>query len=121
MTVTNIVHQPLPAAIGHTPSPLPDFSDTARWAQVLVQDNLNAPRFQQGDVLHVDLGRNRFMGDSHYVVEIGGQQMIRIVQARPGGLWIFPVGHPSTAYPVARELLTVLGEVMYATTTRRVG
>lgn len=119
--MTRIVHQPLPAAIGHTPVPLPDFSDTARWAQVLVRDNLNAPRFQQGDVLHVDLGRNRFIGDSHYVVEIGGQQMVRIVQARPGGLWIYPVGHPGTAYPVARELLTVLGEVMYATTTRRVG
>lgn len=119
--MTPIVHQPLPAAIGHFPAALPDFSDTARWAQVLVQDNLNAPRFQIGDLLHVDLARDRFCGDSHYAIEIGGQQMVRIVQARPGGLWIFPVGHPSTAYPVARELLTILGEVMYATTTRRVG
>ena len=115
-----IVHQPLPAAIRVVPNPVPDFSDTARWAQVLVQDNLNAPRCQQGDVLHVDLARDRFCGDSHYVIEIGGQQMVRIVQARPGGLWVFPVGHPGTAYSVPRELLTVLGEVMYATTTRRV-
>lgn len=117
--MTPIVHHHPPAAIGFFPEPLPEFSDTARWAQVLVRDNLNAPRFQTGDVLHVDLARNRFMGDSHYVIEIAGQQMVRIVQARPGGLWVYPVSHPGSAYPVPRELLTVLGEVMFVTTTRK--
>jgi len=99
----------------------PDFSDTSRWAQVVVQDGLNAPRFQQGDVLHVDLARNHFCGDSYYAIDMGGQQMVRVVQARPGGLWVHPVSQPGNAFPVARELLTIHGEVMFATTTRRVG
>lgn len=114
-----IVHQPLPAAIRVVPDPVPDFSDTARWAQVLVRDNLNAPRFQQGDVLHVDLTRNRFCGGSYYAIQIGGQQMVRVVEARPGGLWVHPVSRPGSAFPVARELLTILGEVMFVTATRR--
>lgn len=119
--MTSIVHQPLPAAIGHFPAAVPDFSDTARWAQVLVEDNINAPNYQKGDVLHVDLRRNRFDGDACYAVEIGGVQMIRFVQARPGGLYVFTRSQPSAAYPIARELLAFLGMVTYATTTRRVG
>ncbi|MEI2263423.1 hypothetical protein OHC51_20935 [Stenotrophomonas indicatrix] len=116
-----IVHQPLPAAIGHFPAALPDFSDTARWAQVLVQDSLNAPRYEPGDLLHVDLSRNYFAGDACYAVQIGSQQLIRFVQARPGGLHVFTRSQPGAAYPIAPDLLVILGMVMYATTTRRVG
>lgn len=121
LTMNPIVHQPLPAAIRVVPNPVPDFSDTARWAQVLVEDNINAPNYQRGDVLHVDLGRNRFEGDACYAVEIGGVQMIRFVQARCGGLYVFTRSQPGAAYPVARDLLVFLGMVTYATTTRRVG
>lgn len=119
--MTPIVHQPLPAAIGHFPAALPDFSDTARWAQVLVQDNDNARKYEPGDVLHVDLRRNYFAGDACYAVEIAGKQSIRFVHARPGGLHVYTRSNPGAAYPIAPDLLVILGMVMYATTTRRVG
>lgn len=115
-----IVHQPLPAVIRHFPVPLPDFSDTARWGAVLVEDSVNAPSYEPGDILHVDLHHNYFAGDACYAVEIGGQQLIRFVQARPGGLHIFTRSQPGSAYPVARDLLVFLGLVSYATKTRRV-
>lgn len=121
LTMTNIVHQPLPAAIGHTPSPLPDFSDTARWGLVEVKDSLNAPRYEPGDLLHVDLRRNYFAGDACYAVEIAGQQSIRFIQARPGGLHVYTRSNPGAAYPIPPDLLVILGMVIYATTTRRVG
>ncbi len=121
LTMTPIVHQPLPAAIGQFPAALPDFSDTARWGEVLVQDSLNAPKYEPGDVLHVDLRRNYFVGDACYAVEIDGEQSIRFIQARPGGLYVSTRSDPGAAYPIAAELLVILGMVMYATTTRRVG
>lgn len=119
--MSNIVQQPLPAAIGKPLAALPDFSDTARWGSVTVRDRLNAPSYEPGDVLHVDLQRNHFAGDACYAVQIGGQQMIRFVQARPGGLHVFTRSQPAAAYPVQRDLLVFLGMVTYATTTRRVG
>ncbi|HED4875494.1 TPA: helix-turn-helix transcriptional regulator [Stenotrophomonas maltophilia] len=119
--MTPIVHQPLPAAIWPFPAVLPDFSDTARWGLVLVQDSLNAPKYEPGDVLHVDLRRNYFAGDACYAVEIAGEQSIRFIQARPSGLYVCTRSDPGAAYPIAAELLVILGMVMYATTTRRVG
>lgn len=121
LTMTPIVHQPLPAAIGAFPVALPDFSDTARWGQVLVQDNANAPKYEPGDLLHVDLRRNYFVGDACYAVEIAGEQSIRFIQARPDGLYVSTRSDPGSAYPIAAELLVILGMVVYATTTRRVG
>lgn len=119
--MNDILQQPLPAAIGKRLATAPDFSDTSRWGLVEVQDHDNAPRYEPGDLLHVDLRRNYFAGDACYAVDIGGEQLIRYVQARPGGLHVFTRSQPGSAYPVARELLTFLGLVTYATTTRRVG
>lgn len=121
LTMSNILHQPLPAAIGEPLAALPDFSDSARWGLVAVQDRVNAPCYEPGDLLHVDLRRNYFAGDACYAVAIGGQQLIRFVQARPGGLHVFTRSQPGSAYPVARDLLVFLGMVTYVTTTRRVG
>ena len=121
LTMTPIVHQPLPAAIRPFPGVMPDFSDTARWGQVLVQDNANAPKYEPGDLLHVDLRRNYFVGDACYAVEIAGVQSIRFIQARPDGLYVSTRSDPGAAYPIAAELLVILGMVVYATTTRRVG
>ena len=119
--MNDIVQQPLPAAIGKPLAAAPDFSDTSRWGLVEVQNRDNAPRYEPGDLLHVDLLRNYFAGDACYAVEIGGQQLIRYVQARPGGLHVFTRSQPGSAYPVSRDLLVFLGVVTYATTTRRVG
>lgn len=121
LTMSNILQQPLPAAIGESLNAAPDFSDTARWGLVEVQDCLNSPRYEPGDLLHVDLQRNQFAGDGCYAIEIAGQQMIRFVQARPGGLHVFTRSQPGAAYPVPRDLLVFLGMVTFATTTRRVG
>lgn len=98
-----------------------DFNDTLRWGLVKVQDSINAPKYEAGDILHVDLQRDRFLGDGCYAVEIGGQQMIRFIQARPGGLFVFAASDPASAYQVPRDVLRILGMVTYATTTRRVG
>ncbi|PTT64312.1 S24 family peptidase [Stenotrophomonas sp. HMWF003] len=119
--MSHILHHARPAAIGEPLTPAPDFSDTARWGLVQVTDSLNAPNYQPGDVLHVDLSRNFFYGDACYAVEIGGQQLIRFVQARTGGLFVFTRSQPHAAYPVPREMLVFLGMVTHATTTRRVG
>ncbi|MEN5394255.1 hypothetical protein [Stenotrophomonas sp. TWI377] len=118
--MSNILQQPPPAAIGELRTAPPDFSDSARWGLVAVQDSLNAPSYEPGDLLHVDLRRNYFDGDACYAVSIGGQQLIRFVQARPGGLHVFTRSQPGAAYPVPRDLLVFLGMVTYATTTRRV-
>lgn len=114
----SIVHEPLAYAIGKAPYVAPDFSDEARWAEVFVQDRMNAPRYEPGDVLHVDLSIHSFRGDALYAISVGGEQMIRYVQSRPGGLHIYPGSCHAAAYPVPRELLVFLGQVVGSTKTR---
>lgn len=114
----SIVHEPLAYAIGKSPYVAPDFSDDARWAEVQVQDRMNAPRYEPGDMLHVDLSIRSFRGDALYAITVGGEEMIRYVQARGGGLHVYPGSCHAAAYPVPREHLVFLGQVMGSTKVR---
>lgn len=115
-----IVHQPPQPAIGQTPDARSDFSDTARWATLALTDSQNAPRYLPGDVLVIDLEVTEFRGDALYAVEIHGEALIRYVQARSAGLYVYALSGIYEGHQIPRAELRVLGLVTYANTLRRV-
>lgn len=120
-TMTPIVHQPTLPAIGQTPDAHSDFSDTARWATVALTDSQNAPNYLPGDVLVIDLEVTEYRYDAMYAVEIDGEALIRFVQHRPGGLYVYALSGIYEGHLIPRAALRVLGLVTYANKLRRVG
>lgn len=85
-------------------------------AYVLVRDNLNAPTFEIGDVLQVDLSVVHCRWDGVYVIELNGRQIVRRVQVRPGknghpSFYVFTTSNRALGFFVEFEDLIVLGEV----------
>ncbi|KRG63369.1 hypothetical protein ABB26_12480 [Stenotrophomonas humi] len=85
-------------------------------AYVLVRDNLNAPTFEIGDVLQVDLSVVRCRWDGVYVIELNGRQIVRRVQVRPGkngrpSFYVFTTSNRDLGFFVEFDELVVLGEV----------
>lgn len=119
--MTPIVHQPPVLTIGQTPDAHSDFSDTARWATVALIDSQNAPSYLPGDVLVIDLTVKQYRGDALYAVEIDGEALIRYVQARPAGLYVYALSGIYEGHTIQRAALRVLGLVTYASKLRRVG
>lgn len=119
--MTPIVHQPPVPAIGQTPDAHSDFSDTARWATVALTDSQNAPNYLPGDVLVIDLEVTEYRYDAMYAVEIDGEALIRFVQHRPGGLYVYALSGIYEGHLIPRAALRVLGLVTYANKLRRVG
>lgn len=91
------------------------------FAHVLVQDNLNAPQFQKGDVLLVDLSRSQWRYDGIYVVEMHGQQVIRFVTHRGGpDLYVYYLSAMDNGEFIPKKDLKILAAVTAANSTRRV-
>lgn len=91
------------------------------FAHVLVQDNLNAPRFERGDVLLVNLAQTEWRYDGPYVVELHGQQVVRFVQDRGGkGLYVYYASGVEFAQCIPKCDLKILGAVTALNSTRRI-
>ncbi|MGH8037049.1 MAG: hypothetical protein ACREPD_04840 [Stenotrophomonas sp.] len=91
------------------------------FAHVLVQDNLNAPRFEKGDVLLANLAHTEWRYDGIYVVELHGRQLVRYVMHRGGPkLYVYyqaAIGHGEY---IDKADLKILASITAANTTRRV-
>jgi len=91
------------------------------FAHVLVQDNLNAPRFEKGDVLLANLAHNEWRYDGIYVLELHGKQVVRYVQDRGSqGLYVYYLSAMELGQFIPKIELKVLAAVTAANTTRRV-
>ncbi len=107
-------------------APEPELAPPAEgYAYVRVCDNLNAPKFEIGDVLQVDMGVTRFNWDGIYVIRLGDRDLVRHVQhmARPeGGMgyYVFGSSVRHLGFFLTREELQVLGAVITVCSFRRV-
>ena len=115
LTMSHIVHQPA----HDLPPPSGD-------AYIHVRDNLNAPSFEIGDVLQVDLSVTTCRWDGIYVLQQGGRQVVRLVQRRGGtggedAFYVFTASAPALGFLVAKHELVVLGAVRNVCAIRRVG
>lgn len=97
--------------------PLPE----GNFAHILVQDNLNAPRFERGDVLLADLSQTEWRYDGVYVVELHGRQVVRYVQDRSSsGLYVYHLSCMDLGQFVPKSDLKILAAVIAVNSTRRV-
>lgn len=98
------------------------FPPTAEgFAHVLVQDNLNAPRFERGDVLLANLTHNEWRYDGIYVVELHGRQVVRYVQDQGRkGLYVYYLSALELGQFILKSELKVLASVTAVNSTRRV-
>lgn len=93
----------------------------AGFAHVLVQDNLNSPRFERGDVLLADLTHNQWRYDGIYVIELHGRQVVRYVQDRGSpGLYVYYLSAMELGQFIPTSDLKVLAAVTAVNSTRRV-
>lgn len=91
------------------------------FAHVLVQDNLNAPRFERGDVLLANLAQTEWRYDGIYVVELHGRQVVRFVQDRGSrGLYVYYLAGMELGQFVPKSELKILAAVTAVNSTRRV-
>lgn len=92
------------------------------FAHVLVQDNLNAPAFERGDVLLANLTQTTWRYDGPYVVELHGKQVVRYVQDRgvKGSLYVYYLTAMELGQFIPMGELKILAAVTAANTTRRV-
>lgn len=98
------------------------FSPPAEgFAHVLVQDNLNAPSFERGDVLLANLAQTDWRYDGVYVLELHGRQVVRYVQDRgvKGHLYVYYLAAIELGQFIPKSELRILAAVTAANTTRR--
>lgn len=92
------------------------------FAHVLVQDNLNAPRFERGDVLLANLAQTVWSYDGVYVLELHDRQVVRYVQDRgvKGHLYVYYLSGMELGQLVPKSELKILAAVTAVNSTRRV-
>lgn len=91
------------------------------FAQILVRDNLNAPRFEKGDVLLADLSRTEWRYDGIYVLELHGLQVVRYVQDRGSkGLYVYYLAAMELGQFIPKSELKVMAAITAVNCTRRV-
>lgn len=91
------------------------------FAHIVVQDNLNAPRFEIGDVLLANLNVTAWAYDGIYVIQVNDRQVVRYVQDRGAGkLYVYHLSMIDCGYFVDRNCLQILAAVELVSQTRRV-
>lgn len=91
------------------------------FAHILVQDNLNAPKFEKGDVLLANLAHSEWRYDGIYVIELHGRQVVRYVQDRGSqGLYVYYLSGMELGQFIPKSELKVLAAVTAVNSTRRV-
>ncbi len=106
--------------------PAPELMPPAAgYAYIHVRDNLNAPSFEIGDVLQVDITVTSFRWDGIYVIQLGDRQIVRRVQHRPDpegrmAFHIFATSTRDLGFFLTREELVILGAVTTVCAIRRV-
>ncbi|QQP98724.1 helix-turn-helix transcriptional regulator [Lysobacter enzymogenes] len=70
------------------------------------------PMIDNGDVCMVDTEVHAFVGDAVYVINVGGETLIKMLQMRGDGLYVVSANVDYPAYKVDRSELFVGGRVV---------
>lgn len=73
------------------------------------------PRIDHGDVVMVDTSVDAFDGDGIYVINVGGETQIKMLQKRDDGMWVVSANPDYPAYRVAEGSAVHVGGRVVAT------
>jgi len=70
------------------------------------------PKLEDGDIVWVDTTVDYFDGDDYYLINIGGETQIKMLQKRGDGLYVVSVNTDFPAYRPDEGDVTVLGKAL---------
>lgn len=70
------------------------------------------PKLEDGDIVWIDTTCDYFDGDDYYLINIGGETQIKMLQKRGDGLYVVSVNPDFPAYRADAGEVTVLGKAL---------
>lgn len=70
------------------------------------------PKLEDGDIIWIDTSCNFFDGDDYYLINIGGETQIKMLQRRGDGLYIVSVNPDFPSYRADDGEVAVLGKAL---------
>lgn len=70
------------------------------------------PKLEDGDVVLIDTSCDRFDGDDYYLINLGGETQIKMLQKRGDGLYVVSVNTDFPAYRPEPGNVSILGKAL---------
>ena len=70
------------------------------------------PKLEDGDIIWIDTSVDYFDGDDYYLINVGGETQIKMLQKRGDGLWVVSVNTDFPAYRPDLEEVKILGKAL---------
>jgi len=70
------------------------------------------PKLEDGDIVWIDISVDYFDGDDYYLINIGGETQIKMLQKRGDGLWVVSVNTEFPAYRPDPGDVSILGKAL---------
>ncbi len=70
------------------------------------------PKLEDGDIVWIDTIVDYFDGDDYYLINIGGETQIKMLQKRGDGLWVVSVNTEFPAYRPDPGDISILGKAL---------
>lgn len=70
------------------------------------------PKLEDGDIIWIDTSVDYFDGDDYYLINVGGETQIKMLQKRGDGLWVVSVNTDFPAYRPDADEVTILGKAL---------
>ncbi len=70
------------------------------------------PKLEDGDIVWIDTSVDYFDGDDYYLINIGGETQIKMLQKRGDGLWVVSVNTEFPAYRPDPGDVSILGKAL---------
>lgn len=70
------------------------------------------PKLEDGDIVWIDTSCNYFDGDDYYLINIGGETQIKMLQKRGDGLYVVSVNTDFPAYKPDPGDVSILGKAL---------
>lgn len=77
------------------------------------------PKLEDGDIVWIDTSCDYFDGDDYYLINIGGETQIKMLQKRGDGLYVVSVNTEFPAYKSEPADLCILGKALIHAGLRR--
>ncbi len=77
------------------------------------------PTLEDGDIIWIDTSCDYFDGDDYYLINVGGETQIKMLQRRADGLYIVSVNPAFPTYRADEDEVSILGKALIHAGLRR--
>jgi phage repressor protein C with HTH and peptisase S24 domain len=77
------------------------------------------PKLEDGDIIWIDTSCNYFDGDDYYLINIGGETQIKMLQKRGDGMYVVSINPDFPTYRADEGEVSILGKALIHAGLRR--